>query len=258
MTAERVQSRVFGEVADAYDRVRPAYPDALVDDVLAYAGLGGAPAVEAGAGTGKATAMFAARGTDLTPVEPDAAMAAVLNRRLDGRPDVRVVVSPFEEFRPDRAFGLLFSAQAWHWTDPELRWRKAAEVLAPGGAVALFWHFDMLKDPAVLDAALAVYRAHTPHILLDTELPTESSIESSRWWLELERQDAFHDLSARLYPSELTFPVADYLTLLGTRSAIRMLPEDVRAGLLGALRDVFGDQVTLSVTTALYLARRTP
>ncbi|MEO3791262.1 class I SAM-dependent methyltransferase [Nonomuraea sp. B10E15] len=245
-------------MAEAYDRVRPAYPDALVDDVLAYAGLGGAPAVEVGAGTGKATAMFAARGTDLTAVEPDSAMAAVLNRRLGGRPSVRVVVSPFEEFRPDRAFGLLFSAQAWHWTSPEARWRKAAEVLAPGGAVALFWHVDMFKDPAVLDAALAVYRAHTPHILLDTELPTGSSIESSRWWLELERQDAFQDLSARLYPSELTFPIADYLTLLGTRSAVRMLPEDVRAGLLGALGDVLGDRVTLSVTTALYLARRAP
>ncbi|TDD22004.1 class I SAM-dependent methyltransferase [Nonomuraea diastatica] len=258
MTAERVQARVFGEVADEYDRIRPAYPDALVDDVLAYARLDGAPAVEPGAGTGKATAMFAARGIDLTAVEPDAAMAGVLDRRLGERSGVSVVISSFEDFRPERAFGLLYSAQAWHWVDPDVRWRKAAEVLAPGGAVALFWHVDMIKDAAVLDAALAVYRAHTPHIVPDTGLPTEASIETSGWWRELERQTAFQDLSARLYPSERTLSTTDYLALLTTRSAIRMLGDDVRAGFLGALRDVLGDQVTLSVTTALYLARRTP
>ncbi|TDD02396.1 class I SAM-dependent methyltransferase [Nonomuraea deserti] len=258
MTAERVQARVFGEVADEYDRIRPAYSDALVDDVLAYARLDGAPAVEAGAGTGKATAMFAARGIDLTAVEPDPAMAGVLDRRLGEHSDVKVVISSFEDFRPERAFGLLYSAQAWHWVDPDVRWRKAAEVLAPGGAVALFWHVDMIKDAAVLDAALAVYRAHTPHIVPDTELPTEASIETSGWWLELERQPAFQDLSARLYPSERTLSTTDYLALLTTRSVVRMLGDDVRAGFLGALRDALGDQVTLSMTTALYLARRTP
>ncbi|MEO3890868.1 hypothetical protein [Nonomuraea sp. B5E05] len=99
----------------------------------------------------------------------------------------------------------------------------------------------------MLDAALAVYRAHTPHIIPDTRLPTEASIETSGWWAELERQAAFQDLSARLYPSERTYSTTDYLALLTTRSAIRMLRDDVRAGFVG-----------LSITTALYLARRTP
>ncbi|WP_460492072.1 hypothetical protein [Dactylosporangium cerinum] len=59
--AGRVRARVFGEVADDYERFRPDYPPALIDDVLAYAGLDGAAALEVGAGTGKATVAFAER-----------------------------------------------------------------------------------------------------------------------------------------------------------------------------------------------------
>ena len=52
---------MFGEVVQDYDQVRPGYPDDLVDDVTALSGAG--PALEVGAGTGKATVSFAARGS---------------------------------------------------------------------------------------------------------------------------------------------------------------------------------------------------
>jgi len=43
---------VFGEVADLYDRVRPSYPDALVDDVVELSGVDvSGRALEVGAGT---------------------------------------------------------------------------------------------------------------------------------------------------------------------------------------------------------------
>ena len=52
----REQRLVFGEVAEQYDRSRPSYPDAMVDDLVELAGLGpGCRALEVGAGTGKAT-----------------------------------------------------------------------------------------------------------------------------------------------------------------------------------------------------------
>jgi len=50
----------FGSAAWEYERFRPAYPGAVVDEVLAYAGHAVATALEIGAGTGKATRMFAA------------------------------------------------------------------------------------------------------------------------------------------------------------------------------------------------------
>ncbi|MEV4924567.1 hypothetical protein [Streptomyces roseoverticillatus] len=61
---DRERRHVFGDDADQYDAARPGYPGRLVEDVLGFAALPtGVPAVEVGAGTGKATLAFAARGT---------------------------------------------------------------------------------------------------------------------------------------------------------------------------------------------------
>jgi len=60
------QRLAFGRVAKLYDRVRPSYPDAVIDAVLAFAGLRpGARILEIGAGTGKATMLLAERGERL-------------------------------------------------------------------------------------------------------------------------------------------------------------------------------------------------
>src|SRR3954447_8835038 len=92
----RAQS--FGKVAELYDRYRPGYPAALLDDVLARRIL------EAGAGTGRATRALAERGAAIVAVEPDPAMAEVVRARTQGR-DVEVVVSTFEDYAPTpRAF----------------------------------------------------------------------------------------------------------------------------------------------------------
>src|SRR2546430_12182297 len=87
-----LRARSFGAVAADYDRYRPRYPDQLADDVVAA--LPGRRVLEVGAGTGIATAAFAARGMAMTCVEPDAEMAAVLLGELT-RAGLRV----------DRAFG---------------------------------------------------------------------------------------------------------------------------------------------------------
>jgi hypothetical protein len=51
---EREQGTVFGEAAELYDQARPSYPEALIDEVIAFAPP--SPRVlEVGAGTGKAT-----------------------------------------------------------------------------------------------------------------------------------------------------------------------------------------------------------
>src|SRR5690606_1374277 len=120
------RSLSFGAIADQYDRHRPDYPLQLVDDVVAL--LPGRQIVEIGAGTGKATALFAARGLAITAVEPDPAMANVLRSRQS---NVRIEHGALESWTPDRPFDGLISAQAWHWTDPQTRWQRAASALGP-------------------------------------------------------------------------------------------------------------------------------
>jgi len=258
VTGERVQGRVFGEVADRYDRVRPDYPAALVDDVIAYAGPGRA-AVEIGAGTGKAAVAFAERGVDLTAVEPDPAMAEVLRRRLAGHPNATVEVFTFEEFAPRRTYGLLYSAQAWHWTDPATRWRRAADLLVPGGALALFWNDDRIADLDVRAAVLAAHREHAPDVPLDDgpdEEPGTAADHMAYWpGTELMALPDFDERTVREYAWRRTLAVEDYVAYLSTQSSYRMLDVEARRRLFDAVRSV-ATEVPSTMTTVLYLSRR--
>ncbi len=255
----RAPGLVFGEIAEDYDRVRPGYPDGLIDDVLDYSGLAGSgrSALEVGAGTGKATVSFAERGVPIVALEPDPAMAAVLARHVAGLGQVRIVPETFEQYRPEEGFGLLYCGDAWHWTQPESRWQLASQALAPGGALALFWHYDRIDDPAQRQRMFDVIAEITPSVIVDDE-PIEPSRLLAEWPAsDMADRPDFDELSGRIYPSKLTVSGADYLTHMATRSQIRLLTEPARARLFEALTEVFADEVTLAIYNALYLARRT-
>ena len=84
----------FGAGAADYERYRPGYPDRLVDTIRAYAGRPLRTALEIGAGTGKATRVFAAAGIDVLATDPDerharGAAPARTRRRTDAAGAVR-------------------------------------------------------------------------------------------------------------------------------------------------------------------------
>ena len=76
----------FGATAEEYDRVRPSYPAALIDDLEA---LHPRAVLEVGAGTGKAYELLVRRGLDVLAVEADARIAAIVRtqgNRCRGEP----------------------------------------------------------------------------------------------------------------------------------------------------------------------------
>lgn len=65
-------------------------------------------------------------------------MLAVGRRNLAGFPEVEVIQSTFEDIDPSEhePFDLMFAATAWHRLAPAVRYRRAWELLRPGGHVA--------------------------------------------------------------------------------------------------------------------------
>jgi SAM-dependent methyltransferase len=260
----REQRLVFGEVAELYDSARAGYPDALVDDVIGFAGADGTRlrAVEVGAGTGKATVSFAARGLEIVAIEPSATMAAVARRNTAEFPHVRVEETSFEDWpATGGAFRLLYSATAWHWVSPEVRYVKAAQVLAPGGAIALFWHRVQWQGEPLRDELENLYQRLAPDLL--AQRPSFPGLVPARSGdaveAEILRSGPFRDATAQTYPWSATFTADTYAGLLHTQSGHLMLDEERRAQLLEGVREIIaahGGEIEVPHATLLVMARR--
>src|SRR6516164_7235681 len=95
----RAVGRVFNEVPELFDRVRPGYPDALFTDLISITGIDEQSSLlEVGCGTGQATRSLAAIGCSVTAVEPGTALAAIARQHLAQFPDVQIETSSFENW----------------------------------------------------------------------------------------------------------------------------------------------------------------
>ena len=139
----------FGGVAELYEDARPSYPEELVDEVLRFSGA--APreiSRSGGRRDGQGDQAVARRGCWIVAIEPSGEMAAVARRACAHFPQVRIEQAEFERWpAPKTKFALVFSAQAWHWISPDVRYARARAVLRPGGALAAFWNTPTGNQP---------------------------------------------------------------------------------------------------------------
>ena len=170
-SSARRYGKVFNEIAAEYDRRRPAYPDELIDQACQVAGVGsGDQVLEVGCGSGQLTRGLVARGLHVTALEPGKNLMALARQNLEGAGQVEFVNAQFESALLPRArFQAVFSASAFHWIDPVVSWQKAADVLVPGGTLALVQYFGLEEPRSKRDqeAVLAALRKVAPDIAAD-------------------------------------------------------------------------------------------
>ncbi len=129
------RGRLFGTVAELYDRYRPDPPEELG----AHLGeMAGRRVLDVGAGTGKLTRFLGARGARVVAVEPDDAMRAVL---LSRSPGVEAMAATAEDLPfADAAFDLVTSSSAWHWFAHPAAELELGRVLRDGGRIVVAWN----------------------------------------------------------------------------------------------------------------------
>ncbi|MEU9835901.1 class I SAM-dependent methyltransferase [Streptosporangium sp. NPDC048047] len=244
----------FGGVAEAYERFRPGYPVELFDLVMAYAARPVSTALEIGAGTGKATRLFAERGIAVTATDPDGAMLTELRRHVPA--DVRTMQAALEDLRPGKRYGLVYAAAALHWTNPEGRWSRVASLVEPGGVFASFGGPIELADPAVQQAVRA---ARSP-FLADDGVPSPDGTppEAEMQWpgTELQRSEWFTDVRQAAIERRLTLTAHDYIGHLSTVSAYLVLPDAEREQVFSQIIKVLPETVEIIADITVHLARR--
>ena len=251
----REQRLVFGEVADAYQQARPSYPPGLYDAIAELSGATtGDRVLEVGAGTGKATEGFVGRGFDVTAIEPSAEMAAVLRSRF---PDVAIHECGFEEWPLEpNTFAVVAAGQSWHWVDVEIGPPKAADALRPGGWIALFWNRADLDGCGWHDDLQPIYAAHSAPLTHKNIRQTQLNVHESNL-VKLLGTERFGDIVVREVPWTTRYTTDEYVTVLGTYSDHRMLPDEHRARLhdaIAASLDAQGGEIEHPYITDLVAA----
>jgi cyclopropane fatty-acyl-phospholipid synthase-like methyltransferase len=238
---DRVRLRqTFGSVAELYHAARPRYPDRVLDALVGSTGLDrGSRVLEVGCGTGQATVPMAERGLRVTAVELSADLARVARRNLAGHPETTVQVGDFEEWPPadgQEPFDAVVSATAWHWIDPEARFRRAWELLRDGGHLA-WWTaqhvFPEDGDPffreiqEVYDEIGEGQPAGAAHFR-PGELPTDEE--------EVTATGLFEVVRVEHVDWETTYDADGYLALLDTFSGHIAMGAEERAHLYREIR----------------------
>ena len=253
------RSRLFGQHAEAYDRFRPSYPDAVIDELLGPVPAG-LEVLDVGCGTGIASRQIAQRGAKVLGVELAPRMAEIARGH-----GVEVEIAAFEGWdAAGRTFDRVTSAQAWHWLDLPIATTKAASVLRPGGRLGLIWNAGCQPDD-LADALEEVYASVVPrggHRLFRGYAVDRSSDVRTGLGSEIAAVRAVPDFGA---PTEKWFPWTreyqrdEWLDQLVSRSDHAALESTVRDRLfeaIGAAIDSRGGSFVMNFETVLITATR--
>jgi SAM-dependent methyltransferase len=193
---------------------------------------------------------------------------------------VEFVNAQFEDaLLPREQFQAVFSASAFHWVDPEVGWRKAADLLVPGGTLALLTYCGLEEPPSKRDqeAALAAIRKIAPDIA--ASWPTYRDLDAtlagmeqrrgnvSAVWAWLGSYDIGQDYAGRLFgdvqvavlPKLIEHTPDELNALLRTMSFYARLSPGQRQALereYEAIYERLGRPIRASTVAALVTARR--
>jgi SAM-dependent methyltransferase len=248
---DRSRAESFGAIAELYDRVRPSYPDELVDALLE----GGAHRVlDVGCGTGIVAGLLTRRGCEVLGVEVDERMAEVARTR-----GIAVEVAPFEDWDAGgRAFDLLVAGQAWHWIDPVAGAQKAAALLAAGGSIGLFWNFG--SPPRELAELFApIYARLAPGVESYSVLLGGSDARADTAVAGIAASGGFEAAQLRTFAWSRRHDTAQWLEILQTHSDHQALEPARREQLLGEIGEAvesIGGTFEMPYEAVLVSARR--
>ncbi|NDC36444.1 MAG: class I SAM-dependent methyltransferase [Proteobacteria bacterium] len=255
---DEARRQSFGASAELYSGIRPGYPRQLVADVVECARITPTSRIlEIGAGTGKATALFEPYGAAITAVESSPEMALVLERTVDST-KLHIICEKFEDVtvEPD-TYQLIFAAQAFHWIQPEVRYRKSHLLLRSDGVLAVFWNTE---QPADWDQPLrgefdAVYARYWP-----MHEPAHSIEEQRERQLgRMKESGLFSEIESCMYPWDQWYSTAEYVALPQTYSEVAVMEQATRSEFLRSLERVMnhhGGGVRIPYRTILVIGRK--
>jgi SAM-dependent methyltransferase len=209
----------FGSVAEQYDLFRPSPPpevSTILGDVR------GLKVLEVGAGTGKWTRLLLELGADVTVVEPDDDMRAVLVRRS---PEVNALQGTAESLPADAdAFDAVLVSSAWHWFEQPTATNEMARVLRDNGKLFILWNGFSGEVPWVVS------------LLALREKPDDDHKRPRGWRAEFAESSEFVVESEVELDWTWTRTVDEVISGFGTYSGVIIRSDEEREEMEGEVR----------------------
>jgi ubiquinone/menaquinone biosynthesis C-methylase UbiE len=239
-------SRSFEQVADLYERVRPAYPEEAIAWIVDELVLGpGRTVLDLGAGTGKLTRQLVASGADVIAVEPGEAMLAELRSAV---PTVTALHGAAEDIPlADHTVDALTVGQAFHWFRFEEATEEMHRVLRPGGGVALLWN-NRDQDDALQREVTELMAPFVPPA-------RAAAYDSSKFLAE---SPLFAPLDERVFRFAQKLDADGLVGRIMSISFVAAAPSERRADLERQLREAVatrGGTVDFPYVTSVYVSR---
>jgi SAM-dependent methyltransferase len=209
-------------IADIYEEIRPSYPENLIQDIISKTHIKANDLLlEIGAGTGKATLQFAEKGFRIHAIEIGADMAKILKDKCSEFRNVSLDIISFEEWNSPSGYkyDVIYSAQAFHWINKEIKYQKCYELLKENGFLVLFWYKpsnDKLPLTKEIDEKVnGIVRKYISNITKDNGKAERlahndvSNIDERK--TEIEASGLFHLVDKLEYTQEIKDTPSQYL-----------------------------------------------
>jgi hypothetical protein len=156
------------------------------------------------------------------------------------------------------------AASAWHWVDPSIGWRRAHDMLLPGGWMALLGNVVVRRpgEPEVYAETADLHERFSPGNPDWGHPPLEDDVRTTDegWGLVEDPGGLFGPTIVRWYPTVQWFGGEGFADLLRSTSLYRRLDSDVREPLLAAIaeriRTRMGDRASRRYLSVLRVGQR--
>ncbi len=265
---DKERRALFGSHATLYGDGRPGYPPEVFDHLQTLCNLrSGCQLLEIGPGAGQATGPLLDAGAEVHAVEVGDEFQTLLTTRFSNR---KFTVSSGEFETIDlvpNSFDLVAAATSFHWIAPDQGLDRVAQVLKPGGWLALWWnHYgDPDRRDLFREAIGPLLELHAPQF---TESVTGGAgigahpyaIDTDARVGEIDRNGNFEPVHHVQIPWTATQTTSEIQRFLGSLSHWMALDPTTRTTLLAAVGDLvdnkFSGAVDRPFLTAVYAARR--
>ena len=248
MGTDKKLRTTFNKVAELYDSIRPHYPEQLFNTIVKSAQLQeGDKLLEIGPGTGQATEPFVKMGYDITAIELGPDLADFAKEKFSGYKNLKIITGAFEEVELESSsFDLIYSATAFHWIKPEIKFSKPYDLLKSGGYLAIIHtnHTSKEREDKFFYAIQPIYKKYKPGGKYDNKIcpVLEEELKPDKY-----DEKYFEQVFFNTYPLTISYSASEFVQLLNTYSPTISMKSEQRLKFLKEMEELINDKFDGSI-----------